>query len=752
LILVKNSAPVRGLSAVKDRAILGPREWRRFGDSGAAMGDEGESMKPADTPAGRLGIAALVLATVLLLARATAAAEPLDPTRFAEVFPQATAFGAMEGAPPAAPAYRDGGLVGYVFSTRQVVASAGFSGKPLDILAGIDLEGRITGAEILEHREPILVIGVSDADLAAFVAQYRGLDVRNPVRVARRGGTVPGEVDAVAGATISSVVFNDAILRAGRAVARSRGLLGEAQARLDFDRFAPATWDDLRKDGSLVSLSVTVGEAQKRFEERDARLFPAAATPAPETPFLEIYTGLATPARVGRNLLGQRLYNRLMAEIGPGDQLVFVGGRGLYSFKGTNYVRDGVFDRLQLVQGETTVRFTKEDHQRVDALQIEGAPELRELAVFKVSAASGFLPEHDWRLEVLAEGEDASGAPVFASFVLPYRLPGLYVNKSAGPGEDLGTPLWHQTWLERWVEIGVVTLVLVVLTLILVFQDWVAQRKRLYDGLRVGFLVVTLVWLGWMAGAQLSVLNVLTFSDAILTEFHWDFFLLEPLMFILWSYVAVALLFWGRGVFCGWLCPFGALQDLVNRAAQRLKIPQWRLPFALHERLWPIKYIVFLALFAIFLGEPTLALLGAEVEPFKTAIILKFERAWPFVAYALALLAASAFVNRAFCRYLCPLGGSLAIPARMRMFEWLRRRWQCGTPCQTCAQSCPVQAIHPTGQINPNECIHCLRCQVNYYDEYVCPPLIDRRKRREQRQAAKAAQARQAAAAQEASP
>jgi NosR/NirI family nitrous oxide reductase transcriptional regulator len=166
----------------------------------------------------------------------------------------------------------------------------------------------------------------------------------------------------------------------------------------------------------------------------------------------------------------------------------------------------------------------------------------------------------------------------------------------------------------------------------------------------------------------------------------------------------------------------------------RAGVPQWRLPFPLHERLWPLKYIAFLALFAVFLGEPTLALTGAEIEPFKTAMVLKFNRAWPFVLYAVGLLVAGMFVSRAFCRYLCPLGAALAIPARMRMFEWLRRRWQCGTPCQQCALSCPVQAIHPTGQINPNECIHCLRCQVNYYDDRLCPPLIDRRKRRELRQ------------------
>jgi polyferredoxin len=317
-----------------------------------------------------------------------------------------------------------------------------------------------------------------------------------------------------------------------------------------------------------------------------------------------------------------------------------------------------------------------------------------------------------------------------ALFELSYDLPRRYL----APPEELAeadAPLWLQNWLGRIDEIAVLTAGLAFLTLILVFQDALARRRRLYLVLRIGFLTYTLLWIGWIAGAQLSVVNVLTFADALITNFSWEFFLLEPLIFILWSYVAVALMFWGRGVFCGWLCPFGALQELIHRLAQRLRVPEWRLPFGLHERLWPVKYITFIALFALFLYDPIAAVKGAEVEPFKTAIVLKFDRAWPFGLYAGVLLVAGLFVNRFYCRYLCPLGGALALPARLRMFEWLKRRWQCGTPCQICAHRCPVQAIHPEGKINPNECIHCLNCQTNYFDATLCPPLLERRKRRE---------------------
>jgi NosR/NirI family nitrous oxide reductase transcriptional regulator len=292
-------------------------------------------------------------------------------------------------------------------------------------------------------------------------------------------------------------------------------------------------------------------------------------------------------------------------------------------------------------------------------------------------------------------------------------------------------PFWVSVWRDRAWQITVLVTALLVLTLILLFQDWLTRRPRLLGYLRTGYLVFTLFFIGWYALAQLSVIHVLTFINAILHQFSWEAFLVDPLIFILWAFVALTLLLWGRGVYCGWLCPFGALQELLHQLAQRLKLPAWNFPDVVHERLWAVKYVIFIALFGLSLQSIGYAAKAAEVEPFKTAIVLHFQRSGVFLFYAIGLLIVAVFNRKFFCKYLCPLGAALAIPAPLRIFDWLRRRKECGRPCQICEKQCEVQAIRPTGEINPNECHYCLDCQVTYWDDVRCPPLADKRRRRE---------------------
>jgi NosR/NirI family nitrous oxide reductase transcriptional regulator len=314
---------------------------------------------------------------------------------------------------------------------------------------------------------------------------------------------------------------------------------------------------------------------------------------------------------------------------------------------------------------------------------------------------------------------------------------GTQVGQGFAPAEPM--PLWRQAWSERSLEIAVLSVGLVLLVLILLFQDWLARHPTLLRRLRTGYLLFTLLFIGGYALAQLSIVNVLTFVQSLLQGFSWEGFLMDPMMFLLWSFVAMTVLLWGRGVYCGWLCPFGALQELLFRLGQHLKLPAWEPPAVLHERLWALKYLILLGLFGVSLHALPEAERLVEVEPFKTAFVLRFTRDWPFVLYALVLLAAGLFVRKLFCRYLCPLGAALTFPSRFRIFDWLRRHRECGHPCQTCAVECEVGAIKHNGAIIASECHHCLDCQVTYWNDQRCPPLVERRKREERRARAKAA-------------
>ncbi len=668
-------------------------------------------------------------------------------------FPGADRIGELEGKPPAAPVYKGDQVVGYVFDTSQVVNIPAYSGKPVRVLIGLDTDGVIRGAKVLEHHEPILLVGIPETSLFRFVDQYVGKSVHDRIKVG--GGKREGHVnvDAITGATVTVIVVNRTIMRAVHKVAVSRGIIKPTQAEtappatVRADVFQQADWKYLTGNGSIRRMLLSVEDVDKAFvgtqaEGRGSKKGTCVETAAGERcdVFEDLYYAYLNAPTIGRNLLGESQYNWLMSQLKPGEHAIAVLANGVYSFKGSGYVRGGIFDRIQVSQGDQTINFRDLDYYRLSDTFLSGAPDFKEMAIFVIRDNYQFNPGAEWSISLLVRRATGPLSSVFTTFSSNYEIPESYVDQPppsrVEPVEE--EPMWVAVWREKTFQIAVLVAGLVVLTLIMVLQDWLVRYPRLTIYLRNGFLVYTLFVIGWYMLGQLSIVNVLTFVNSLIQGFSWDTFLIDPIMFILWGFVAVTLLLWGRGVFCGWLCPFGALQKLVNQAAQKLRIRQWQFPSLVHDRLWALKYVILLLLFGISLGSMGTAERYAEVEPFKTAITLHFDRQWPFVLYAAGLVVISIFNCKFYCKYLCPLGAALAVPARLRIFDWLRRRKECGKPCQICARECEIQAIHDTGEINVNECHYCLDCQVTYWDNHKCPPLVEKRKRHE-----KAARARQ---------
>lgn len=698
----------------------------------------------------------LAFVSALMLMCLPAAAEDvlsrlLPKVVASDLVPEADAFGPAHPDVPVVELLKAGERIGWVFVTSDLVSTTGYSGKPIHTMVAVDADAQVIGVELVKHSEPIVLIGIPDKKVKALVANYRGLDL---VKEAQSGGTAH-ELDIISGATVTIMVIDDSIVRAGLKVARRLGLGGlavedtsaEPKFEIDPDAQAADDWMTLEGDGTLRRLSLDVGQVNAAFAAmEDERAGQRALKEAPETTFIEMQTALVSHPAIGRALLGDAVAANLEDWLDEGEHAIAIVGRGLYSFKGSGYVRGGIFDRIVLIQDDVSVRFRDRMHKRIVTIKTDGAPAFNEADLFKIPADVEFDPTKPFRIQLLVQREVGAIEKVFTTFDLGYQLPQKYI-RSVAPAPAAEVPanvevmasqnemdaqrqLWVRIWKGKKVEIAVLAVMLALLTGGFFFQTYVTRNERLFYRFRIVFLTVTLVYLGWYANAQLSVVNLMALFGSLVSGFSWQAFLLDPLTFILWFAVAAALLFWGRGAYCGWLCPFGALQELLNQIARKLRIPQWTLPWGLHERLWPLKYMIFLGLFGVSLSSIEQAERLAEVEPFKTAIILNFMRAWPFVAYVAALLIAGLFVERFFCRYLCPLGAGLAIPARLRMFDWLKRYKECGSPCQSCAHQCPVQAIHPTGEINPNECINCLHCQVLYQSETTCPVVIKKLKRR----------------------
>ncbi|WP_330872789.1 MULTISPECIES: transcriptional regulator NosR [unclassified Pseudomonas] len=666
----------------------------------------------------------------------------IEQQRIDLVFPKADSVSAPQGEFKVRTLSRGDEVLGYVFQSLDVVDIPAYSGKPINMQVILDTAGVIQDAYVLEHHEPILLIGIPEAKLHAFNAKYKGIKVNQRVVVGRSSDPDAVTVDAVTGATVTVMVVNEVVMRAAQNVAVSLGLVEDAAsqaqkpATVREDLYQPASWSQLTGNGAIRRLHLTRGQVDEAFKGSEAEGIEEASPDQIDETFIDLYTTHLNPPTIGRNLLGDSQYRFLMDTLKPGEQAIAVLGSGEYSFKGSGYVRGGIFDRVQLRQFGETISFHDRDFERLSDVYAEGMPDFKEMAIFIVRQPSGFDPGSPWALELLVKRQTGPISGIFSSFELPYQMPEEYLQRPLPTAAELAVleeanrPLWLNIWYQKSFQIGVILVALLLLTVILFLQDKFTQRPHFLHWLRRGYLIFTVVFIGWYALGQLSVVNVLTFVHALVQDFRWELFLTDPVIFILWTFTAASILLWGRGVFCGWLCPFGALQELINEAARKLKIRQFELPFALHERLWAIKYIILLLLFGLSLESLATAERFAEVEPFKTAITLKFDRQWWFVLYAVLLLVINIFTRKVYCRYVCPLGAALAIPSKFRLFDWLKRRKECGSPCQLCAKECEIQAIHPDGHINANECHYCLDCQMTYHNDDKCPPLILKKKKR----------------------
>lgn len=624
----------------------------------------------------------------------------------------------------------DNGPVGYVFETIDLAPIPGFEGTPMNLLVAIDSSGKFMDVEVLRQHEPVFVGGLGPVPFDEFVRQYQGKNIRQQITISTgqsdprsTSGANTVVFDGIAKATASIRIANQSVLNAALAVARSRlGLANQDDSgppalvkKLPFERL---DLDALIRRGYLQRLALSNAEAEQLFAGTEVARIDEEALQRPNDLFIEVYVAYLNAPNIGRSLLGDAAWESLQSHLQDDRPAFWVATRGRYPLIDEAFVPGSSPPRLELVQGELPIqlRDTNRDYAQAPVL-----PNLNAALILAAAPLAGLNPGQAMDFRITISRARGVILPVVTQRQISLRYtPPLELFDY--PPKPL--PEWLQAWQGRLTDLIIIGAALVLLSGVLLRPRAVSLKPRTLLVFRMAFLSFTLIFIGWYAQGQLSIVQITGAIKSLVAGAGLKSFLYDPISLLLIAFTLVTLPIWGRATFCGWLCPFGALQEFIGLLARANQVPQWRMPSRLYKLLARGRYAILCVLVGAAAMAPAAAVKMVEIEPFKTAITVMFQRELPFLLWAVGLLVASAFVFKFFCRFICPLGAALILGGKLRRWNWLPRIDACGQPCQRCRKACRYDAIEPGGEIDYDECFQCLDCVGIYHDTARCGPKL----------------------------
>ncbi|MGB3244537.1 MAG: 4Fe-4S binding protein [Sulfitobacter sp.] len=625
-----------------------------------------------------------------------------------------------------------GAEAGFVFETEPMAPLPGFSGAPINLLVVLDLDGRFLDVKLISHNEPIFVSGLGEAPFHKFFEQYRGHTITESLVVGTPyGGGSDGSalvyLDGVTKATASVRIAHESVLAATLKVARDKmsGVSTGPPAYPDLNHSEDLNWADLVSEGLVTHHRVSNAEIDAEFAATLWEDDDPVAWAHPDQTYLDLWVVDIGPPAIARAVLSPGSLKELQGfmEISTSDEPILVIETARHGLITDEFIRNTAPDLLSAEQGGFPISLRDAD---IYIELNEDVPEaLRDGAalILRTDRRLGFDPTSNWILRIKALREHGVFQPDIgsATFDITHRTDARFFKRQeiAKP-----TPAWVDALRNRATDLIILSVFLICLVALLGLCLNRLAGHRYYTPIRLSILAFVIVFVGWWGQGQLSIVTPLGVLRTITEGGSFAFLLYDPFSLAIWGVSILGFVLWGRGLFCGWLCPFGAMQEFAHHIAVRLHIPQVDLSDAWDDRLKWIKYVVLFGLVAILFTAPARLDKAIEVEPFKTAVTTYFVREWYYVAYAAGLLLLSMVLFKGFCRYVCPLGAVMAIGGLIRTRKWIDRRAECGSPCQLCRVKCPYGSIKRTGEIQYSECFQCLDCVTIHDDPTQCVPLI----------------------------
>lgn len=228
-------------------------------------------------------------------------------------------------------------------------------------------------------------------------------------------------------------------------------------------------------------------------------------------------------------------------------------------------------------------------------------------------------------------------------------------------------------------------------------------------------LVACVLYMGFYKSQLLSVVNIFSTLTGNLPIFSYSM-----AWYAFAGFTVVTLVLWGR-VYCGRICAFGALTQLIDAVVPS----RWQIdiPEKLEHRAGYIKYAILFAAVGYYLVTREIAFYR-YIEPFWMFTLDATALLWVMLG---ALLVVSVFVRNFYCRFLCPLGAALGLVSALTVFRI--KRWSECSQCALCEKTCEWGAIRER-KIIMTECVRCDECEILYADQKACPHWLLEAKRK----------------------
>lgn len=582
-------------------------------------------------------------------------------------------------------------LISYLFYTTDINNLAAYSGKPLEILISLKSNGIIRELKLIKHSEPILLTGIPIEKLLEAVAFYKGKNINDKINI---GEDLNGEIGVpiIAGATVTSLILHETILGTSRDVGRLFNFINDIdiiEGGLT-NKFEKYSWDELLKLNAIQRYTLDSTSHDNHISKTDDLL-------------VDIYFADLKHPSIGRNILGDEAYDELLNEIGDKQSAIIILNNGRWSFKGSGFVRGGIFDRFRIEQDNNVFTFRDADLKNVYDLDILDIDSFRETGIFIISNEK-YKPHKPWKLVLLLN---------YKTFSSNYNMPKNFC--------IVPDPAWLKSWKTK--SLYIFSYLFLWLFSITVFIFRYRLSKNTFNlSIAYNFILLLDIYIiGILFEGQPSVVNIFSLIDDVK---QIAIFIFDPCIFLGWIMIISTIFLWGKSLFCGWICPFGALQEIIFKIRSLLlkNNNSLEFPIAITNKLRYLRYVIFLILTVISFISFDYAEVLAEIEPFKTTWILGITNRSFFISfYTLSLLIIGLITYRFFCRFICPLGAFLSFLSIFTIFR-LRRRGTCSV-CRICEKTCNSRAINEFGIIDSKECFGCFTCVNNMYNSQLCPPI-----------------------------